>query len=202
MDNREKIKVSTFGSYEDVRISNACEHDWITRNGLIFGNRKVDWQCSKCKTFKAGFYPKKPYTIEDIKKIKKEKESREEVKLIKMISLLPIAFFTCNYIVLGMFFGHFRLINGYKYMLFEMTEKIESSWHGRLWKGWAGIGFPWQAVVRYNCTKYRNHEFDHCDKWSKYGAWFLVMYVYYLIRYGYKNNPLEVEAREAENNDN
>ena len=43
------------------------------------------------------------------------------------------------------------------------------------------------------------HERVHLKQWKQYWiVGFLPVYVYYHIRYGYKNNPLEIEARAAE----
>lgn len=44
----------------------------------------------------------------------------------------------------------------------------------------------------------RAHEEVHMDQYAKYGtAKFLALYVWYSIRYGYRNNPFEIEAREV-----
>lgn len=43
------------------------------------------------------------------------------------------------------------------------------------------------------------HERVHVDQYAKYGViGFLVRYIWYQIRYGYIDNPLEIEARRAE----
>ena len=43
------------------------------------------------------------------------------------------------------------------------------------------------------------HEMAHIEQYNRYGFLkFLVLYVWYSIRYGYYNNPFEVEAREKE----
>lgn len=45
------------------------------------------------------------------------------------------------------------------------------------------------------------HELAHVVQYKKYGLiGFLIRYVWYSIRYGYYNNPLEIEARMAEQN--
>lgn len=42
------------------------------------------------------------------------------------------------------------------------------------------------------------HENRHKEQYARDGVvCFLCKYVWYLIRYGYKNNPYEVDAREA-----
>jgi hypothetical protein len=39
----------------------------------------------------------------------------------------------------------------------------------------------------------------HIEQYNRYGFLkFLVLYVWYSIRYGYYNNPFEVEARKKE----
>ena len=43
------------------------------------------------------------------------------------------------------------------------------------------------------------HELKHVEQYKRMGFFtFLVVYLYYSIRYGYYNNPLEIEARAAE----
>lgn len=43
------------------------------------------------------------------------------------------------------------------------------------------------------------HELVHVDQIRRMGRLrFLVAYLWYQARYGYRNNPLEIEAREAE----
>ena len=46
----------------------------------------------------------------------------------------------------------------------------------------------------------RKHEEVHMEQFERYG-WFLfvIKYIYYSIRYGYWDNPFEVEAREKQN---
>lgn len=48
---------------------------------------------------------------------------------------------------------------------------------------------------------WQRHEDCHKRQWAKYGRIrFAVLYLYYSARYGYWNNPFEVEARAAEIN--
>ena len=43
------------------------------------------------------------------------------------------------------------------------------------------------------------HEGKHWEQYQRMGLLkFYAMYAYYSLRYGYRNNPMEVEAREAE----
>lgn len=50
-----------------------------------------------------------------------------------------------------------------------------------------------------NNKKWVKHEQEHIKQYRKYGTcFFLMLYLYYSLRYGYYNNPLEVEARKAE----
>ncbi|MGI9192315.1 MAG: eCIS core domain-containing protein [Chitinophagaceae bacterium] len=43
------------------------------------------------------------------------------------------------------------------------------------------------------------HELVHVAQYQRYGLIpFLVRYTWYSLRFGYKNNPLEIEARAAE----
>lgn len=50
-----------------------------------------------------------------------------------------------------------------------------------------------------NNRAWMNHELAHVAQYRKYGLLnFLLRYGWYSLRYGYKNNPLEIEARAAE----
>lgn len=43
------------------------------------------------------------------------------------------------------------------------------------------------------------HERKHLEQIEEYGSWkFVFKYLLYTIRYGYKNNPFEIEARNEE----
>lgn len=43
------------------------------------------------------------------------------------------------------------------------------------------------------------HEEEHLKQIEKDGSWkFVFKYLFYLLKYGYTNNPYEVEARQAE----
>jgi len=42
------------------------------------------------------------------------------------------------------------------------------------------------------------HERCHVAQWERLGWRFLPLYLWYTLRYGYRQNPLEVEARAAE----
>lgn len=47
--------------------------------------------------------------------------------------------------------------------------------------------------------KWLLHEQKHIEQYKREGVIrFLLKYVYYSMRYGYKNNPFEIEARIAE----
>ena len=51
-----------------------------------------------------------------------------------------------------------------------------------------------------NDLKLIKHEKKHLEQWKRYLiVGFLPMYIYYHIKYGYRANPLELEARRAEN---
>ena len=45
------------------------------------------------------------------------------------------------------------------------------------------------------------HEIQHVMQWRKEGTiLFFLKYIWYSLRYGYYNNPFEIEARHAEQN--
>ena len=70
-------------------------------------------------------------------------------------------------------------------------------------KGVNGVAI-WPFIFVYPSYAVRDmsfmkHERMHIKQWKRY--WILgfpFIYLYYQIRYGYKNNPLEIEARKAE----
>ena len=48
-------------------------------------------------------------------------------------------------------------------------------------------------------TPWLRHEIAHVLQWKKHGFIpFITKYLLYSIRYGYSNNPFEIEARKAE----
>jgi hypothetical protein len=67
---------------------------------------------------------------------------------------------------------------------------------------YSAITMPWQTVylrpdrVGPQYQRLLDHESVHIDQIQKMGAVkFTVLYLWYNIRYGYQNNPLEIEAR-------
>jgi hypothetical protein len=50
-----------------------------------------------------------------------------------------------------------------------------------------------------NNKRWLKHELAHIEQYKKHGLLkFLLLYLWYSIKYGYYNNPFEVEARKAE----
>jgi len=69
--------------------------------------------------------------------------------------------------------------------------------------GFAGITLPPLAIFilaeRINEERLVRHEQAHWQQYERMGALkFYVTYIWYTIRHGYYNNPMEVEARAAE----
>ena len=68
-----------------------------------------------------------------------------------------------------------------------------------------GLTTPWGTI--YYRTPYdlqnprlKRHELKHIEQMEREGILkFLIKYNYYWIKYGYKYNPYEIEARKAEN---
>ncbi len=49
-------------------------------------------------------------------------------------------------------------------------------------------------------TRWYKHEVAHLQQCKRLGTIrFLFLYIWFSVKYGYQNNPLEIEAREAEN---
>jgi Domain of unknown function (DUF4157) len=64
-----------------------------------------------------------------------------------------------------------------------------------------------KTIHLYNITPHQfhssprllRHELKHVEQYRRLGFFrFLVLYAWYSLKYGYHNNPLEVEARAAE----
>ena len=72
--------------------------------------------------------------------------------------------------------------------------------------GFSGITLPPFAIYvlaeQMGNQRLRRHEEAHWEQYKRMGAVkFYAAYLWFTIRYGYWNNPLEVQAREAENDD-
>jgi len=65
--------------------------------------------------------------------------------------------------------------------------------------GLFGIVMPWRTIYyrdNWNkCPTFIRHEMVHIEQIEREGAVkFTVKYLYWLMKYGYRNNPFEVEA--------
>jgi hypothetical protein len=58
--------------------------------------------------------------------------------------------------------------------------------------------FVWRSHVLYDIPQLSEtelrHEVCHVAQWQRYGWGFPPRYLWYFVRYGYRNNPLEKEA--------
>ena len=68
------------------------------------------------------------------------------------------------------------------------------------WFGYDGITFGKYVFLTEEASKdpkFVKHEECHVLQYRQYGfIGFLVRYIYYFFKYGYINNPFEVEARK------
>ena len=69
--------------------------------------------------------------------------------------------------------------------------------------GFAGITLPpWGVYIlaeRLTDERLVRHEQVHWEQYKRMGALkFYVVYIGYSLRYGYQNNPMEIEARAGE----
>lgn len=65
---------------------------------------------------------------------------------------------------------------------------------------------PWRNIYILSpwlrCPVVRRHELVHIEQIERDGAfWFSVKYVWWLLRYGYRQNPYEVEAYARQHED-
>lgn len=83
--------------------------------------------------------------------------------------------------------------------------KIETARHVVRWflrrTGYGAITMPWQTVYvlpeRVKDAGLVKHELVHVEQIKRLGAWrWTWQYLTGLLRYGYRDNPLEAEARE------
>ena len=69
--------------------------------------------------------------------------------------------------------------------------------------GFKGVTLPWGIrVLPEEQTNERliRHEQEHARQIAEYGVvGFYARYLWQVLRYGYRNAPLEIKAREAEN---
>lgn len=71
---------------------------------------------------------------------------------------------------------------------------------------YAMIVHPWKKIIIKYIEKdavinpkILKHEQQHLNQIEKEGSWkFVFKYLFYLLKYGYTNNPYEIEARQAE----
>jgi len=69
--------------------------------------------------------------------------------------------------------------------------------------GYGGVTIPplciYILVERINEDRLRQHEMAHWRQYLRMGLFkFYATYFWYNIRYGYRMNPMEIEARDAE----
>ena len=70
--------------------------------------------------------------------------------------------------------------------------------------GFKGLATPWNTIYvetqeLLKDEKLINHEKMHLEQMERDGILkYMVVYNYYWVKYGYWNNPYEIEARDAE----
>ena len=69
--------------------------------------------------------------------------------------------------------------------------------------GYDGITLPpWGVFIRRECladSRLCRHEMAHWTQYQRMGAVkFYAVYLWLLLRHGYQNHPMEIEARRAE----
>ena len=105
------------------------------------------------------------------------------------------------------------MILGFSFFVYKMRKKTEVR-HTRerpflikIWMsnfGYVGLATYWNTIYYATDTfmvdqKIRKHELCHIGQMKRDGVFkHFFMYNYYWFKYGHKNNPYEVEAREAE----
>jgi len=68
--------------------------------------------------------------------------------------------------------------------------------------GFAGVTLPWGIYIlpdRLQDERLIKHEREHARQIEEHGViGFYARYLWFTLRYGYRNNPLEEKARKAE----
>lgn len=77
-------------------------------------------------------------------------------------------------------------------------------WHFVLTRlGYSAICLPWRVIIvlehSVGDNRLLRHEMAHAAQYERMGRCrFLLLYFWYALRHGYDQNPLEIEARQAE----
>jgi hypothetical protein len=67
--------------------------------------------------------------------------------------------------------------------------------------GFTGITLPWAVYIHpahLRNLRLLRHEQAHVEQFEREGWAFYAKYLWYNLRFGYRNNPYEIEARAAE----
>ena len=79
---------------------------------------------------------------------------------------------------------------------FHVTS-LAPDWYLRLWRRWYGLALPFciilHQVPQLELVRVRKHETRHTDQW--------LLLVSLLMVLGYRDHPLEKDARDAERSD-
>lgn len=81
---------------------------------------------------------------------------------------------------------------------FEVPHDAPSWWR-RAWGDWGGHAMPFAIVTAHlPYDEMLDHEHRHVRQWAALGPLFPVVYGLLLLMFGYRDNPLEVDARAHE----
>ena len=75
------------------------------------------------------------------------------------------------------------------------ANPLRFRWWQRLWWGWAGHALPFAIVLNTDEEVCRQHELRHVQQWCWLGPLFPLVYLVCLVLTGYRNHPLEKDAR-------
>ena len=77
----------------------------------------------------------------------------------------------------------------------EFTVELDGqpSWWIAAWLRWDGLSLPFAIVLKKQSS--REHELRHSWQWLVLGPLFPVVYLVMFIVFGYRNHPLERDAR-------
>lgn len=79
----------------------------------------------------------------------------------------------------------------------EFEVVAQGNWYARAWKRWGGFAGPGFVLTRGRRPELLAHEVRHVHQWWILGILFPVVYGLLLLIFGYRNHPLEHDAKAA-----
>lgn len=119
-------------------------------------------------------------------------------RIIGILWVMPFALLACIYPLIFMALGWYRWggwaeIGVARFYTDDMPKRL-AVW----WLGWGGHVLPMGVVLHSREKHVERHELRHAHQWFALSILWVVFYLICLAVFGYKDNPLEVDARAHE----